>query len=338
MNEITLIRQAGPEAQPLSPAARHNARAALLEEIGATSHGRPARHRRTEAKKRFTVRLALTATAAAAALTVAAVISTPEAPSTSVTLVAFEPASFPFTLDPLPAGLLPSFSADPGDRLIAAYRAPQGDDGVTLVVTPSKPDVAGASDKQKVTVRGRSAELMVENITEAAGAGETADRRPPVLVVQWSNNQWVEISGSGRFADPGALLAIVETLVERPQAVPLQVHLAPVAWTVLAYKDDRILTLANDGDDKQTLTVSLPPAPLPADKLLSELLGPVSPVMMKTVNNRPAQLVQIDAGGPDKGWYLQAQFPDGRTFVIQAPETFTPEQVLTVAAEVTYGS
>ena len=57
-------------------------------------------------------------------------------------------------------------------------------------------------------------------------------------------------------------------------------------------------------------------------------MGPLVPA---TVNGRPAQLVPTD-----EGWYLQAQFPDGTTFVLQAPEVLTQEQVLAVAAEVTY--
>ena len=33
---------------------------------------------------------------------------------------------------------------------------------------------------------------------------------------------------------------------------------------------------------------------------------------------------------------LQAQFPDGTTFVVQAPDSFTQEQVLQLAETVTY--
>jgi hypothetical protein len=50
-----------------------------------------------------------------------------------------------------------------------------------------------------------------------------------------------------------------------------------------------------------------------------------------TVNSRPAQLVPTDSG-----WYLQAQFAEGTTFVRQAPGVFAREQVLAVAAQVTY--
>jgi hypothetical protein len=54
-----------------------------------------------------------------------------------------------------------------------------------------------------------------------------------------------------------------------------------------------------------------------------------------TVKGRPAVLVPVDLGPMDKGWFLQAQFEDGTTFVVQAPEAFTQEQVLELAESVT---
>jgi hypothetical protein len=113
------------------------------------------------------------------------------------------------------------------------------------------------------------------------------------------------------------------------------VHLAPAGWSVQAYKDDRILTLVNDDFDQQTVTVHLPEQPIPADQLLGQLMGPLGQVIDVTVHERPAQLVRID-GDLDGGWYLQAQFPDGTTFVVQAPTAFTQDDVLRFAAEVTY--
>ncbi|MDQ1663160.1 MAG: hypothetical protein QOJ68_3140 [Blastococcus sp.] len=48
-----------------------------------------------------------------------------------------------------------------------------------------------------------------------------------------------------------------------------------------------------------------------------------------TVNGRPAQLVPTA-----NGWFLQAQFPDGTTFVVQAPASFTEADMLAVAEQV----
>jgi hypothetical protein len=116
------------------------------------------------------------------------------------------------------------------------------------------------------------------------------------------------------------------------------VHLAPAGWSVLAYKDDRILTLVDDDYDRLSLNVFLPDRPIPADRLLTELGGPpVAPVLDVSVNGRPAHLVRLEArDAADNGWYLQARFPDGRTFVVQAPAAFTKAQVLAFAAQVTY--
>jgi hypothetical protein len=116
------------------------------------------------------------------------------------------------------------------------------------------------------------------------------------------------------------------------------VALASAGWSVQAFKDGRILTLANDAYPEQTRNVHLPLPEdvVPADELLSQLMAPVGPVIEVTVHDRPAQLVQIGGGPGDSGWYLQAQFIDGTTFVLQAPAAFTQDDVLAVAAQVTY--
>jgi hypothetical protein len=287
------------------------------------------------------VRIALAATAAAAAWVAAVVIAAPDAPPgpppSTVTLVAFEPPAFPLALDPAPAGLIPQFSADPGGVLHAGYSAAGGDDAISITVTPDKPGLVDPSDEKNVTVVGRDAELVTEHPVYGTGHGSEVRARI-ALRLEWSDDRWVELTGSGRYDDRGRLLAVAGTLVERPQPVPLQVHLAPEGWSVLAYKDDRILTLVNDHYEPQTLNVFLPEQPVPADRLLHELSGsPIGPVIDVAINGRPAQLVRLDArNAADNGWFLQAQFPGGRTFVVQAPAAFTQEQVLAFAGQVTY--
>ncbi|MGY1807558.1 hypothetical protein ACI8AF_09310 [Blastococcus sp. SYSU D00669] len=327
MNELTLLREAGPEAPPLTPAARAAARAALLDEIAGHA---PARRRR-----RTAVRAGLALAAVAAAWTTAVVVAAPDElgpPPGSVALVAFEPPAFPFALDPAPAGLAPSFSADPGDVRIAVYRSPDESQGVTLRVTPDEPDLGDTSAEREVTVGGRDAEVLTEEVVH--GDGDVRERE--VVLVEWDDDRWVEISGRGRYGDRDELMDVAAALVERPQPVPLQVHLAPAGWSVLAYKDDRVLTLVNDAHEQQTVTVFLPEEAIPAERLLDELMGPVGPVVDVAVGGRPAQLVRIGGGPLEAGWYLQAQFGDGTTFVVQAPEAFTREQVLQFAAQVTW--
>jgi hypothetical protein len=342
MNEITLLREAGPEAPALTPAARNQARAALLAEIDAVGHGWGRRLRRPS--RRTALRIGLAAATAAAAWTAAVVISAPDQvgpPPGSVTLVAFEPPAFPLSLEPAPAGLTPSFSADPGGVLHAGYSGADDRDHIFMTVTPEEPEQYGVDDVEDVSVDGRDAELVHGTDQVCGGPGpECIDVEEPYVHLVWErrDGQWVQIGGAGRYDDPDRLLAIAESLVDRPQPVPLQVHLAPAGWSVQAYKDNRILTLVNDSYEQQTLNVylPLPENVVPADELRSQLMGPVGPIIEVTVNDRPAQLVRTDNGPMDNGWFLQAQFPDGTTFVVQAPGAFTQDQVLEFAAQVTY--
>jgi hypothetical protein len=77
--------------------------------------------------------------------------------------------------------------------------------------------------------------------------------------------------------------------------------------------------------------VNLPDEPIPAAELPTQLEQVVGPVQEVAVNGLPAQLVPTGYG-----WYLQASFPDGTVFALQAPQAFTAEDVLAVAGGITY--
>ena len=334
MNDLTLVRDAAPETHAPSTDTLQRARAALLAEIAAERGPRPRRFRAP--RRRTAVRIGVGLTVVAAAWSAAVVIAAPNGtsgpPPSSVSLVAFRPPTFPFALDPVPSGLRPSFSEDPGHVLHAGWSSTDGTDRVSLRVTPDEPDLVRPTDEQDVTLRGRDGVLATEHIPYAEGKVQVS----AALVVEWRDGQWIELTGGGRYSGRQALLAVSRAIVDRPQAVPLQVHLAPAGWSVLAYKDDRILTLVNDGYEQQTLNVYLPEKPTPPAELLHQLAGPVGPVIGVVVNDRPAQLVRIELGPIDSGWFLQAQFPDGRAFVVQAPKAFTQAQVVAFAEQVTY--
>lgn len=142
------------------------------------------------------MRIALAATAVAAAWITAVAVtgSTSGTPASSVTLVAFEPPSFPLALDPAPPGLTPSFSADPGGVLHAGYGAAGGDDRVMLTVTPDEPDLIDPSNEPDVTVQGRDAEMATENVVWGTENGDEV-RPQEALVVEWSDGQWAKITG-----------------------------------------------------------------------------------------------------------------------------------------------
>ena len=330
MNAIQLLREAGPEAPALSTDTRNAARAALMAEIDAAA--RPHRVRLPSRKVRR--RVAIGGVAVAASWAAAVVIAAPDGPRTpadSVRLVAFAPPTFPLSLDPLPAGWDVSFSADPGGVLHAAYGDDASDDGLYVRVSPEEPGQYEVTDTIDVTVAGKDAELV-----EGAQDGLH-------LVWERQDDQWVQLAGYGSWEDADRLVDAAEHLVDRPQAVPLQISVAPEGWSVEGYKDDRILSLANPDFEAQSLSlhVPLPDEVLPADQVRGSIAGPIGPQLDVTVNDRPAQLVRVEGdllvdGHFLEGWYLQAQFADGTTFVVQAPGAFTQEQVLQLAASATW--
>jgi hypothetical protein len=342
MNDITLLREAGPAAPLLQPAALSAARAALLDEIERS--GTVGRVRARLPRGGTALRIGAGVTVAAVAWTAAVVIAAPDElgpPPTSVSLVAFEPPAFPLSLDPAPSGLTPSFSADPGGILHAGYSG-AGDDSVSVRIEPDEPEQYDVSDSEDVTVNGQDAELVTGSINTCTGPGpECIEVQVPYVHLVWERRagQWVQLSGEGRYDDADRLRELAANLVDRPQPVPLQIHLAPAGWSVEAYKDDRILTLVNDSYEQQTVSVYVPRPEdvVPPEELLDQLMGPIGPVIPVTVHAKPAYLVRVQSDFLNQeAWFLQAQFEDRTTFTVQAPEAFTQEQVLQMAEQVTY--
>jgi hypothetical protein len=132
-------------------------------------------------------------------------------------------------------------------------------------------------------------------------------------------------------------VALAQHLIDQPTLVPLQVSLAPRGWEVVAYKDDRIITLADPngapatGATARTLNVYLPQPPTaPAD--LPTATGATGGRMYGvTVHEQPAYLLPTA-----DGWFLQAALPDGTVFVLQTPADFTQTQVLEIAQGVSH--
>ncbi|MGY1843343.1 hypothetical protein [Modestobacter sp. SYSU DS0875] len=342
MNELTLIREAGPEAPALSPAARSAARAALLAEIDG-----PVRRRRPS--RRTALRLGVAGVAVAAAWSAAVVIAAPDgpgAPASSVTLVDFEMPTFPLSLDPVPDGLRPAFDGDGDGATIAAYDDPAGENGFTLHVGDEPTERPGEDETvqqrvtgvEEVTVDGQEAELVRYSREWCDDAG-CARRALTWLGWERTDGQWVAIEAHGRYRAPERVLQIAGSLVDRPQPATLDVGLAPAGWSVRGFKMGRVLTLVNDAYEQQEITVHLPLAEdvAPPDQVRSSIMGPVGPQQDVTVHGRPAQLVPVETGYLDqRGWFLQAQFPDGTTFTLQAPDALTREQVLEFAEQVTH--
>ena len=348
MNDITLLREAGPEAAPLHPEVRSSARAALLAEIEGIGARAPRRLRLPSRKTG--VRIAAGVAVAATAWTAAVVIAAPDpagTPASNVTLVEFDTPTFPLSLDPVPNGLRPTFSGDGGGSSVADYRDAAGENGFLIYVgdhgseSPDQ-DATGyqLESAEDVTVDGQDAELVrYSRIWCTGDDGQDCARRAfAALTWERADDVWVRILGDGQYRFPDRLLAVAESLVDRPQPATLRMGLAPDGWSVQFFKMGRVLTLVNDEYEQQTLTVHIPlPEDVAPPEDFNQVMSTVGPVVPVTVHDRPAHMVLLDAGYLDQRiWFLQAQFDDGTVYQLQAPEAFTQQQVVEMAEQVTY--
>jgi hypothetical protein len=349
MNDITLLREAGPAAPPLQPATLSAARAALLDEIGRSSpvHGRV---RARLPRRRTALRIGAGVTVAAVAWTAAVVIASPDElgpPPGSVTLVDFETPTFPLSLEPVPEGLRPAFDGSGDGSSIADYRDAGGENGFTIYVGDEEPDLedrnesADMDEVQDVLIAGREGRLVRGSHDVACDDGLSICGRRSFTQLAWEyrDDVWLLLEGDGRYRSAERLLSVAESVVERPQPATLRMGLAPAGWSVQFFKMGRVLTLVNDAHEQQTLTVQipLPEDVVPPEELLDQLMGPIGPVIPVTVHGRPAHLVRTQSDFLNQeAWFLQAQFEDGKVYEIQAPEAFTQEQVVEMAEQVTY--
>ncbi|SDF66595.1 hypothetical protein SAMN05660485_03865 [Blastococcus fimeti] len=249
-----------------------------------------------------------------------------------IELVDYSVPAFPLSFDQLPAGLVgPSISADPSFDEVglgaqhAGWSDPDDpDNSLGLGVHDDEPDTSGEDEVGEAEVDGEDATVYRMDVTGG----------PEAYSVVWerADDRWVRVSGSGRFGSEDAVVDLARRVVDRGMAVPLQVALAPRGWVVVAYKDDRILTLADPAGAPateaaaRTLTVHLPPSAIAPADLPTAVGSVVGPMEQVVVQGRPAHLLPTA-----DGWYLQAEIPDGTAFVLQAPADFTPAQVVAVA-------
>jgi hypothetical protein len=171
------------------------------------------------------------------------------------------------------------------------------------------------------------------------------DRAFADLVWQRGPGQWVTLSGEGAYGDLARVVTVGESLVDRPQPVNLQVGLAPAGWSVTDWHNGTDLSLRNDADPDQWLGVQcLPPFPSGSgvdngsvDQRIESVTA-IEPVISTTVGGRPARLVHAhDYMDVDmRFWLLAWELADGTLCTVHAPEEFTRDDVLAIAAQVTY--
>jgi hypothetical protein len=248
-----------------------------------------------------------------------------------VELVGQQSQTFPLSFDAVPAGLTgPSLSLDPSFEDVGPGRAHAGwhdpgdpASGVGLQVDVAEPSTDGDDEIAEARIGEADGTVFRTDVTGA----------DPVVSVVWerAEDQWVTVSGEGRFASESAVVQLARQVVDRAIAVPLQLTLAPRGWVLVAYKEDRVVTLADPTGDPaadataRTLTVQLPQPPSdPAD--LSREVGATGDLVEVTVHGRPGYVLPTA-----DGWFLQASLPDGTVFVVQAPADLSLGQVVEVA-------
>lgn len=315
MNDLDLLDRFGPKPTQLSATAIAAARTRLNAAMADTAGSKPRPRRR----------LPILAAAAAAAVGLAfapALVGS----GGSVALATVDPMTFPLTPTVLPSGL-----GDPvferGINFMAA-RYGSALNGVSIVTGVDDEDFWAVPDHAPTTdLDGHQASVVRRTVHNG-----TPDSAPAVTVIWRGDHDWTAVTGSGSYADVSQVETIAESLKDQPQQVDLALNVAPKGWSVVAYKQDRILTLAapDDGGAKE-LTVSL------VDQLHRSLSGYAAyDVEDVTINGAPAQLGRqaAEAGGSD--WILEARTSSGQPFSLQAPAALTRDQVIQVAEGVTY--
>jgi hypothetical protein len=291
------------------------------------------------------------AVVAVAAAWTTAVVAAPDHPAPAregvevdtVALVDFDMPVAPLALPAPPEGTTgPVYGGDAAGGIGMSYASPEDPlDSVFIAVEAAPdpivgPETTGQADGEDVLVRGLPGRLTVVN-------AESEDARTVYLTWDRAPGQWVLLMGRGRFADGAQLTALAAALVDSPRSVPVQLSLAPAGYSLDFFKDGgRIVRLADDADPARTrgMTIRVPLATeiSGAELRLATEAGPPEEV---TVHGRPAGLSETERGFyesslADGGWLLEAAFPDGTPFVIEAPGTLTRDQVLGMAEEVSY--
>jgi len=354
MNDLQLLRDAGPDGAPLSPAARSAARAALLAEIEGAGM-RTAPRRAVRKGRTVALRTCLGAATAAAAWAGAVAIAGPDATDPAprgMTLVAVDEITFPLSLDPAPAGMTPSFTGSAGDpEAIAGYSFPDGT-GFAIYLSPTEippGDGPHHTDSGTVAVGGVDARYVAGVTPKLCTMANVCLEDVPFAEVIWERapGQWVRLSGDGAHGDVAALVAVGESLVDRPQPINLQVGLAPAGWSVVDWHESSgAIGVASDEDPTRSLTVQcMPEAPAGATEMdngsVERRIAAVTaldPPVTTTVGGRPAQVVHaadyLDA--ELRFWLVAWELPDGALCTVQTPEGFTRADVLAIAEGVTY--
>ncbi|QXG76006.1 hypothetical protein KUM42_19960 [Modestobacter sp. L9-4] len=301
-------------------------------------------------------------------------------PPGGLSLVAAEAVTFPWSLDPAPVGLAvqltqvggPTPFGEQPPGWIAEYRSAD-EPGFTFTVSQTDPrdlgpgngssPPTGVVESRTVTVAGTPADArrIVRDAPDCEPVPGRLDRtEPPAqvcsdtlaeLVWHRPDGRWLQVWGEGdTYGRVDAVVAVAQSVVERPQPVAVQVGLAPEGWTVASYESGSNLTLVDDATPsfRNQVNVSMW-GRWDTDHTVPgylQYLAQGEPVEAVTVQGRPAELASVpdpltgpgfpDEPEPARTWYVMGQVPGGPVFLLQAPDTLSREDVLAVAEQVTY--
>ncbi|GAA0450031.1 hypothetical protein Aca07nite_43720 [Actinoplanes capillaceus] len=323
MNDIELLDAYGPDAAPPSDAVLNAARARLLTEEA------PRRRRPL-----VTRRLALAGLGLATAVAVAGVtlprLGRPgdPAPTTAATtaagpirLVAARVPEFPYTLPGLGEA---SFTANPGDPVIAVYLA---DDGSDVYLTSTEKDY----DKRFLGIGEHDVEVgdRPGRIIEPTGSSTDGSGLPRVLVWEHRPGEWLRLTGQGRYGTDEALIELAERVEDKPQRLRFEVTvgLIPDGWELAAFKDESILMYRDPARPEIDFHVQWVPGSEPLFR--DEEVQGLQKQTRVTVQGRPADLFQAE-----EFWMVQARLADRSIVRIQTPRSFTAKQALEIAESV----
>jgi hypothetical protein len=323
VNDLELLDTYGPDAPPVSDAALNAARALLLDAMD------PA----TPPRRPFLARgwgialagLGLAAAVAVAGITLPRTAGDPDSrdvaggPQVTATtgsgvirLVAATEPEFPWTLPGLGEAV---FTANPGEPIIAVYLA---EDRSDVYLTGSDKPSGG----EPVDVGGRAGRIIAFN-------GSTDGRSPLDLVWEHRPGRWLRLTGQGRYGTPEALVELAGRVQDEPQRVRFEVAvgLIPDGWELAAFKDESILTYRDPADPETEFHVQWTPKSEPLFR--AEEIEGLQKATKATVAGRPADLFRTD-----EFWMAQARLPDGSSFRVMTPRSFTSEQTLELAGSV----
>jgi hypothetical protein len=295
-----------------------------------------------------------------------------EAPPGGLALAATSNVSFPYSLEPEPAGLTPVLSYL-GPLTLFGYSNPAvwtaryeaaNDPGFTFRVSPSDPRILppGAEEnlnaqttESTVQVGGVQGDLILGDYdTPSCGYAPSAPEQTDTpkelcadsfaqLTWQRQDGMWLQVWGEDDWSTATAVVSVAESIVDRPQPVPLQIYLAPAGWSVSSYEDNTSLTLTSDSgpsiDNRISVSVQDRWRGYTAPNVGGAAQG--NAVEQVTVNGQPAELTSVLTGSSEspadaRMWILEYALPNGLIVYFTAPDIVTHDQVLQIAAQVTY--